>query len=69
MVRDIIRDYKKAIQNSNMKKDFYTWLKEQKHRDDPIGDLAQDYIRDPWGFWKAPSDIVEEAETEYNAIT
>lgn len=21
---------------------FYTWLKQQKHRDDPVGDLAKD---------------------------
>jgi len=23
-------------------KDFYEWLSQQKHRDDPIGDLAND---------------------------
>lgn len=25
---------------------FGTWLKDQQHRDDPIGDLAQDFLRD-----------------------
>lgn len=25
---------------------FETWLKKQKERDDPIGDLAKDYISD-----------------------
>jgi len=24
---------------------FETWIKKQKHRDDPIGDLAKDFIR------------------------
>lgn len=25
---------------------FYSWLKKQKDRDDPIGDLASDVLRD-----------------------
>ena len=25
---------------------FETWLKKQKNRDDPVGDLANDYIND-----------------------
>lgn len=29
-----------------MAKSFGTWLKRQVHRDDPIGDLAHDFIRD-----------------------
>lgn len=27
-----------------MAKSFGSWLKAQQHRDDPIGDLAQDFI-------------------------
>lgn len=26
---------------------FYTWLKKQCHRDDPVGDLARDVAADP----------------------
>jgi uncharacterized protein YozE (UPF0346 family) len=29
---------------------FETWLKKQKNRDDPVGDLACDYIDDLSGF-------------------
>lgn len=29
-----------------MTKTFGTWLKAQQHRDDNVGDLAQDFIRD-----------------------
>lgn len=37
-----------------MAKSFGSWLKAQQHRDDPIGDLAQDFLADikrtehPW---------------------
>jgi hypothetical protein len=29
-----------------MAQSFGSWLKAQQHRDDPIGDLAQDFLRD-----------------------
>ena len=29
-----------------MAKSFGSWLKAQQHRDDPIGDLAQDFLAD-----------------------
>lgn len=29
-----------------MAKSFGSWLKAQQHRDDPIGDLAQDFLSD-----------------------
>lgn len=29
-----------------MAQSFGTWLKAQTHRDDPIGDLASDFLRD-----------------------
>lgn len=29
------------------RKRFWTWLKEQARRDDPIGDLASDALRSP----------------------
>jgi hypothetical protein len=28
---------------------FISWLRQQKDRDDPVGDLARDLIRDPGG--------------------
>lgn len=60
---------------------FESWLIKQKHRDDPIGDLAKDFISakiiredrkcnkemlDKWGACQAAYDALDKAKQEYN---
>ena len=43
---------------------FETWIKRQKHRDDPIGDLAKDFID---GQKIKPSKTVKESLQNFHA--
>lgn len=50
---------------------FEEWLREQCDRDDPIGDLARDFIADEPGLYKGYNHslivtrIIREAKEEY----
>jgi uncharacterized protein YozE (UPF0346 family) len=44
-----------------VRQSFDRWLREQRHRDDPVGDLARDVISDP--DW--PRGAGEHAQRRY----